>query len=245
MTILKRISTLLSANINLLLDKAENPEAMIKQIIRDMEESIIELRRETVKAIGQQKQLEKKIERTKGQQRDLQEKAATALERQDEALARQMIVRKLEADHALSAFEAELERAKQLAEQLKEDLGKLEDQVQIARRKKEEMVRRQRSAAAKLRIQQALQESNRAMSDFSGALSNFQQRTRSLQSYEEKIQQLEAEAEATEELLKMISDGDAAAELKKMEIHQAVEAELKRLKEKQKQHKSGKTPPKP
>ena len=62
MSVFGRISKLISANINSLLDQAEDPELMVKQLIRDMEESIIELRRETVRAVARQKQLEKQIQ---------------------------------------------------------------------------------------------------------------------------------------------------------------------------------------
>jgi phage shock protein A len=61
MNLLERISNLITANINYLLDKAEDPEVMVKQLIRDMEGSIIELRRETVRAVAREKQIQKQI----------------------------------------------------------------------------------------------------------------------------------------------------------------------------------------
>ena len=98
MNIFQRISKLMSAEINNLLDKAEDPEVMVKQIIRDMEESIIELRRETIKAIAQEKQVEKKLSLEKGAVGDLETKAGKALEMNDETLARQILTRKLDVE---------------------------------------------------------------------------------------------------------------------------------------------------
>ncbi|MCA9436937.1 MAG: PspA/IM30 family protein, partial [Candidatus Omnitrophica bacterium] len=61
MNLIERISRLISANINHLLDQAEDPELMVKQMIRDMEGSIVELRRETVRGVARVKQIEKQI----------------------------------------------------------------------------------------------------------------------------------------------------------------------------------------
>ena len=132
MNIFQRISKLISANINHMLDAAEDPEVMIKQLIREMEESIIELRRETVKAIGQKKQLEKKIHMAKGHSGVLENKAALALEDGDEEFARTLLAKKLDADANVVSLENELHLAAELAEKMKADLAKLEDQFGCA-----------------------------------------------------------------------------------------------------------------
>ncbi len=232
MNILQRISKLISANVNHMLDAAEDPEVMVKQLIRDMEESIIELRRETVKAIGQQKQLEKKIEMTRGQAEVLEKKAAAALESGDEEFARQIITKKLELDNRVSALETEVETAAALAEKMKENLDKLEDQVQTARRKKEELIRRKLAADAQMRTQSALKKSQEAMGSISSSISDLDS-IKALESYEEKIMQMEAEAEASEELLKLESTGkEKDIDLEKVMKDKSVEDALAQLKKK-------------
>lgn len=232
MNILQRISKLISANVNHMLDAAEDPEVMVKQLIRDMEESIIELRRETVKAIGQQKQLEKKIEMTRGQAEVLEKKAAAALESGDEEFARKIITKKLELDNRVSGLETEIETATALAEKMKENLDKLEDQVQIARRKKEELIRRKLAADAQMRTQQALKKSREAMGSISSSIGDLDS-IQALESYEDKILQMEAEAEASEELLKLENTGkEKEIDLDKAMKDKSVEDALAQLKKK-------------
>ncbi|MGH1362500.1 MAG: PspA/IM30 family protein [Calditrichia bacterium] len=230
MNIFQRISKLLSANINHVLDKAEDPEVMVKQIIRDMEESIIELRRETVKAIGQQKQLEKQLHAAEDLSNDLEEKAGAALASGKEDVAREILAKRFEREEAIDTLKNDHKSAELLASQLKGDLFKLEDQVQIARRKKEELIRRKRSAEAQLRTQHALQKSRDAFNALTGSISDINTHGGDqIESYEQDIMQLEAEAEAAQEMMDMQSSD---IDLRKLAKDKAIEDELEKLKKK-------------
>ncbi len=228
MNIFQRISKLVEANINNLLDKAEDPEVMVRQLIREMEESIIELRRETVKSIGAKKHLEKKIRLKRERENELENKAALALENGKETLARDLLSKKLTSDQQRNHLEEELKTATYLAEKIKEDLIKLEDQVQIARRKKEEIIRRKLAAARHLRSSEALQKSRNALDAITGTSINEDEHINAIESYKDKVLMMEAEAEAAEELLG--SGKDEAAELEKLMRKKAVDSELARLK---------------
>jgi phage shock protein A len=230
MNVFQRISKLITANINHLLDEAEDPEVMVKQLIREMEESIIELRRETVKAIARQKQLEKQIEMAKDRSKDLESKAVLALEKSDEEYARQILGKKMETEESVGTMQEELRIAARMAEQMKSDLTKLEDQVQLARRKKEELIRRKRSADAHLRTRQVMQKSNDTLNALTGTITDINQHTSAMESYKDKILQLEAEAEASEELLKL--EQKKELELDKFAKEKAIEDELAKLKKK-------------
>ncbi len=233
MNILQRISKLISANINHLLDEAEDPEVMVKQLIRDMEESIIELRRETIKAIGQQKHLEKQIQAAQSQGSEMESKAGLALESGDETLARQLLAKKLDLQASVTSMEQELVNAARVSEVMKSNLAKLEDQVQIARQKKEELIRRKRSAEAQLRSQEVLQKSHEALYAISGAASDIDAHTSAIESYKQKILEMEAEAEASEELLTLNAEKkDKEVALDKYIKSKAVEDELAKLKKK-------------
>ena len=228
MSIFQRISQLISANINHILDKAEEPEVMVKQLIRDMEEGIIELRRETVRAIGTQKQLSKKLEMGRAQQQDLDKKAVLVLESGDEELARKVLEKKLDLEKSIEHLEKDQASAEQLAERLKSDLTRLEDQVQVARRKKEELIRRKLSAEARIRTQEALNKSHEALGALGNSVDRVDSATSKLDDYQDKILQMEAEAEAEEELSAL--DDSKLAELEKLSREKAVEDELARLK---------------
>jgi phage shock protein A len=233
MKLLERISKLIEANINHLLDQAEDPEVMVKQLIRDMEESIIELRRETVRAVAREKQLQKQIEASVELATDLEEKAKLALQTNDELLARQILSRKLHTEQARKTLEKELLGATDLANQLRADLPRLEDQVQVARRKKEELIRRKRAAEAQRRTQEAARKSVEAVSAAVSSISDFAASGRTLQSYEDAIMQIESEAEATREVLNQ--DIQKELDLQKLAEENAIDEELARLKKEQKQ----------
>ncbi len=228
MNVFQRISKLITANINHLLDKAEDPETMVRQLIREMEESIIELRRETVKAIGARKLLEKKVQIKHQQIEELEQKATLALQQGNEELARQLLTKKIEGEQEYRQLEEELKTAEYLAEKVKEDLIRLEDQVQTARRKKEELIRRKQAAERQMRSTSAVQKSRDALNALTGASLSAGEHINAIESYKDKILMLEAEAEATEELLQ--PDKDEEQELEKLIQKKAVDAELDRLK---------------
>ncbi len=232
MNVLKRISKLISANVNHLLDEAEDPEVMVKQLIRDMEESIIELRRETVRAVAREKQLTKQIQVNSDTTTELEKKASFALDKDDEEMARQLLAKKLQSEHTQETLEKELEGARELALRLKSDLSRLEDQVQMARRKKEELIRRKRAADAQKKTQETARKSIDALTNASSSISTMSAPSGSLETYETAVSELEAEAEAARELL----DESIKKELdlqKEME-EKNLDDELERLKKKRK-----------
>ena len=231
MSLLERISKLVTANINHLLDVAEDPEVMVKQLIRDMEESIIDLRRETVRAVAREKQLQKQIQSSLELAQDLEEKAKLALSAGEEALARQILARKLHTLKARETLEKELISATEVANQLRADLPRLEDQVQLARRKKEELIRRKRAAEAQLRTQEATRKSVEVLNSAFSSISDFAVSGRALQSYDDTIMQMEAEAEASREVLNR--DIQKELDLQKLAEENAIDEELERLKNSQ------------
>lgn len=231
MTVFKRISRLITANINHLLDQAEDPEVMVKELIRDMEESIVELRRETVRAVTRQKQLEKQIEAAAEMIEDLQSKAALALGEEREDLARRALARKLQTERTRESLERELEGASRLAGQLKSDLGRLEDQAQAARRKKDELIRRRRAAESELRGAEAAKRSNEALGAAAGSMARMAEAGKAFETYEDEISHLEARAEAEREVLDSAIEREL--DLQKLAEDSAVEEELERLKQSQ------------
>jgi phage shock protein A len=227
MKILKRISKLISANINHMLDEAEDPEVMVKEIIRDMEASIIELRRETVRAIAREKQLQKQKEAAKGMALDLEGQVKLALEKDDEDLAKKLVGKKLNTEKTRLSLEKELEGATSLALQLKSDLSRLEDQVQLARRKKDELIRRKKAADAQMRTVDATQRSTDAIRAATQSIAGVAHSGETLETYEDAIMKSEAEAEAAKELLS--ADLEKEIELQKYAEEKEIEKELARI----------------
>ncbi len=227
MNLLERISRLVTANINHLLDKAEDPEVMIKQLIRDMEQNIIEMRRETVRAVARQKQLQKQIEAAGELLAELEENAALALMKGEEALARKAVSKKLNTLRARELMEKELEAATHTADELKTELSRLEDRVQEARRKKEELIARNRAAAAQLRSQEAIQRSAAAFDSMANTFTDFPPFD-PMSLMQESVLKAEAEAEAMREVLHQ--DIEKELDLQRLAEEHAIDEEIERLK---------------
>ena len=227
MNFIERISKLISANINHLLDQAEDPELMVKQMIRDMEGSIIELRRETVRGVARVKQIEQQMATAGANAEELEKLARTALKKGDENRAREILSKKIHTLRTQETLQGELRNAREVADRLKGDLARLEDQVQSARRKKEELVRRKQLAEADLRSQEAKRKSTKMIQSSSEFLEGGAPGENKIADYEEKVGHLEALAEAEREILQ--NDIRKELDLQKLSEEAAIEEEMERL----------------
>ena len=228
MSLLQRASRLLKANINHLLDSAEDPEVMLKQLVHDMEEALVELRRETVNAVAREKQLARKAKAAEQIAADLEQDASLALDHDNEEMARKILLRRTEVVRREESLNAELERATALAKRVKSDLIRMQEQVETARGKKEELVRRKRAAEATLRTEEAARRSTEAMSDAGGKFAVLRGGAPSVDGYDDAIDEIEARAEAARELTEE-SEGDDV-DLRKLRQSSEVDEQLERLK---------------
>jgi phage shock protein A len=144
MRLLQRISGLMTADIDRLLGQVEDPELTITQLIGDMEESIIDLRRETVTAVACQSRLRKQLFAAEEASKGVELRATLALQRGDELGARQILGRKIGALKTRDDLEVELAEASGRSARLVAGLIQMEDRAQLARRKRDELVRRRR-----------------------------------------------------------------------------------------------------
>jgi phage shock protein A len=218
----KRISDVISANINDLIDRVEDPERMIKQIIREMEENINKAKEGVIEAIASEKQLNKDLEYNRQQAAEWLSKAEQALQADKEDLARGALVRKKEHDNIIKALEPSWEAAKNTSENLKTQLRALEAKLEEAKRKKGTLVARQRAAEAR-------QHMNKTLTNFEAGLNaqaNFER-------MEGKVAEMEARTEAIAELSSNASQLEK--DFWKMEAEQEVEDELAKLKKKMKE----------
>ncbi|MCB9783399.1 MAG: PspA/IM30 family protein [Candidatus Omnitrophica bacterium] len=228
MNLIERISRLISANINHLLDQAEDPELMVKQMIRDMEGSIVELRRETVRGVARVKQIEKQIATSGAQIEEYEKLAKTALKKGEDDQAREILSKKIHTVKVRETLDKELVNAREVADRLKSDLARLEDQVQSARRKKEELIRRKHLAEANLRSQEATRKSTEMIKTSTETASGGAAGESRIADYEDEITRIESIAEAEREMLQQ--DVQKELDLQKLSEDTAIEEELKRLK---------------
>jgi phage shock protein A len=214
-----------------MIEKAEDPEKMIKELIREMDESIVELRMEVARAIAAEKRLAHRISETHKKIETWQENSEKAVRDGDDNLARKALERRMQEEKALVMLEEQYQKAKSLSQLMKEDLRKLEDKIQEARRKKEILISRKRSAEAQKSLLKATDKFSSISRDAEHTLSKAQTDAPSaLDSMEDEILELETETEALREVMKSTPNLEKTfADAKHKE---KVEEELQALKKK-------------
>jgi phage shock protein A len=215
MGIFARISDIFKANINDLLDKSEDPEKMIKQMVIEMEEAVNKATTAVGSAIANEKMLERQYEEKKRLADEWQQRALKAVNQNRDDLARQALEKKNMFASAAAGLEAPAAEAKKSAEVLRSQLEQLKAKLDEARVRQGTLIARHQAAKAKKQISQSMA----GIGD--GAFANFDK-------YEQKVLREESEAEAFSELA-----GDSTSlddEFKKLDAGSGVEDELALLK---------------
>ena len=213
----KRISDVLTANLNDLVDRVEDPERMIKQLIREMEENVNSAREGVIDALASEKQLAKELDGQRRQADDWYNRARRALETGNETLAREALLRKKEHDGIVASLQASWESARRTSERLKAQLRALETKLEEARLKKSSLVARQRAA-------QAREQMDKVTDRFQVGLDL----NNSFGRMADKVGEMEARMEARAEVYGDYSP--AEREFLRMEVDVEIEAELAVLK---------------
>ena len=188
MGIFSRIGTLFKSNINDAISKAEDPEKMLNQVVLDMQNQLVEAKRQVAVSIADQKRLEKQRDEQGDLAQEWERKAMLAVRASDENLAKEALKRKAEHDAQFVEFGKQAQLQKDAVDKLKDQLRTLNDKIEEAKRKKNILIARQKRAEAQKTIQSTMS----GLSD-TGAFDTFERMST-------KVDQIEAEAEATTEL---------------------------------------------
>jgi phage shock protein A len=154
MGILDRMSTILRANINALLDQAEDPEKTLDQIIRDMADAIGQARGSVAEMIAQEKLMEADLERNQNLAREWGGKAELAVSRGAEDLAKEALRRKIDFERNAQAYTGQLQAQQDVVTKLKHDLEQLEQKYEGAIRNREQLIARHKRAVAQQKVAQ-------------------------------------------------------------------------------------------
>jgi phage shock protein A len=152
MGILDRVSTILRANINALLDQAEDPEKALDQLIRDMADAIGQARGSVAEMIAQEKLMEADMERNANLAREWGQKAELAVNRGADDLAKEALRRKIDYDKNSQAYSTQLQAQSDVVQKLKHDLEQLESKYESAVRNRDAMISRHRRALAQQKV---------------------------------------------------------------------------------------------
>jgi len=155
MALLERVATLVRANINDLVDRAEDPEKMIKQVILDMQNQFIQVKTQVAIAIADLHLLEKKKQENTEKQAEWMRKAELAVEKKKDDLARPALERALSYQQMSASFDEQIADQKTEVELLKDALRKLEQKISEAQAKCDLLIAQHRRSRAVARAGQA------------------------------------------------------------------------------------------
>jgi phage shock protein A len=218
MGIFTRFSDIISSNINSMLDKAEDPEKMIKLMIHEMEDTLIELKSSCAGVIAGRKKVERKLQEIRGRSDLWAERANMAVAKGRDNLAREALIEKRRFSVIAEALENELGEYGGLITQYQEDIAELESKLNNAKDKKRVLVQRHKRATGKKRAQEDIRRSNS-----SDTMARFDK-------LESRIDQMEAEAELVnipgkptidEEFDNLASDDEIENELAQLKAAQS------------------------
>ena len=220
MGIFSRLGTLIKSNLNDLISKAEDPQKMLNQIVLEMQNQLVEAKKQVAVSIADEKRLKKQWDDQVELSKEWERKAMLAVRAGDDALAKEALARKGEHDNMQGEFQKQWQLQKDAVEKLKDQLRTLNDKIEEAKRKKNILVARQKRAEA----QKAIQDTMRGLSDTS-AFDSFERMS-------QKVDQIEAESEASAELGGELTGDTLAQKFKTLEAGSGSDNALAELKAK-------------
>lgn len=222
MGIFKRISMIIRSNINALIDKAEEPEKMLEQIIADMIENMREIKLQVARSMRDEKMLDRRVEENEKLAQEYTSKAEIALEKGDESLAREALKRRKSYQSIGESLKQELDEQHKVVEMLQTSFKALEVKIEEAKNKRQILLSRQKRAETQV--------------DLSTTLDGVSEQADLLESFErmaDKVSRSEAMASALVDMEK----GSIEDKFNKLEEEKSVEDELKLLKDRVKSKK--------
>jgi phage shock protein A len=156
MGILRRLSNLLRLNLHALLDRAENPERMLGQLLRDMEEDLAAARQQAAKAIAAERQLQRELDQCHAAAERWKEQARLAMSRGREDLARRAVAQKLDFDDSAGSLAVQHRAAQQLSGAVRTALATLQRRLAEARRRHALLTACKRTAQVRLDVEASL-----------------------------------------------------------------------------------------
>jgi phage shock protein A len=223
MGIFSRLSDIVNSNVHTMLDKAEDPEKMVRLIIQEMEDTLVEVRSTAVRTLARKKEIQRHMAMLREESADWQRKAELAVSKDREDLARAALAARSRAEDRIQDLEKELAHIEQELGKLDEDTGKLKAKLADAKTRQKSIIMRQASAASRLKVQQHV--NDQRMQD---AMLKFEH-------YEGRIDTLEAQVESYD----VGSVKTLQQQFEELEAGDRVEAELEALRAKVKGSKPG------
>jgi phage shock protein A len=207
------MSDIINSNINALLDKAEDPEKMVRLIIQEMEEALVEVRSTSARAIADKKELARRQEYLANEAAEWERKAEVAIGRGRDDLAKGAIAERNKAQETSEALGKDLDIIDQSLAKLNEDVGVLQAKIKDAKARRNAIIMRGKTAQTRLGVKRQLNDHN-----IDDAMQRFE-------NYERKMDDLEGQIEAYDMGQRTLAD-----EIAELETDDAIDADLAELK---------------
>ena len=213
MGIFSRLGEIVNANISSMLDKAENPEKMVRLMIHEMEDTLTEVKSSAAEVIADRIRTQRQLDALNAQVEEWTQRAEMAVSKDRDDLARVALERKLAYSGQVREAEESLARAEEMVKHYQEDIARLEEKLKSALARQRELAMKHKRAVNSRRLEENISRANRH------AFDKFDR-------YADRIDRIHAEAEAhglgnspsdlEGEFQKLAEDGDVEAELAKL-----------------------------
>lgn len=183
MGIFSRFTDIVNANINSMLDKAEDPEKIVRLMIQEMEDTLVEVRSAAARSIADKKDLNRKLESVDREQRDWEDKAELAIRKGREDLAKAALVEKSRVTTAAEVLKQDYLAVDEGLSKLNEDIARLEAKLEDAKTRQKALLARHKTASSRLAVRKKIYDYK-----IDDAMIRFEQYTRRIDDVEGRVE---------------------------------------------------------
>ena len=216
MGIFSRMTDIINSNINSMLDQAEDPEKMIRLIIQEMEDTLVEVRSSSARVLADRKAAARRLEQVEAEAQTWEDKARLAISKGREDLARAALQEKQAIEEEVAVVEAELKATDEHIEQLNEEVAKLQQKLSDAKAKQKAMMMRSKTVESRIKVKRQMHREK-----LDDAFARFEHFERRMDNLEGQLESMDLGREVAPDL---------AAEINGLEEDERISDELERLK---------------